>query len=127
MTEVSMEQVEAIVAEALKQAGNPSREELKNTVERLAIMVQKDRIEVQDLPLSILKNGWIGDGQSGHSTWQEAKANFERDFLLKKLAENDWNISRTASVIGMERTHLHRKLKAYDLKSPTMSGHPGDN
>jgi len=101
--------------------------ELKNTVERLAIMVQKDRIEVQDLPLSILKNGWIGDGQSGHSTWQEAKANFERDFLLKKLAENDWNISRTASVIGMERTHLHRKLKAYDLKSPTMSGHPGDN
>jgi two-component system nitrogen regulation response regulator NtrX len=90
--------------------------ELKNTVERLVIMVQRDTIEVQDLPTSILSNSSVA-GDTHSSNWHEAKANFERDFLLKNLIENDWNVSRTASAIGIERTHLHRKLKAYNLKS----------
>jgi len=89
--------------------------ELKNTVERLVIMVQQDAIDIQDLSLSILKNG-TNFNNGSYSNWQEAKTGFERDFLLKNLIENDWNVSRTANAIGMERTHLHRKLRAYKLK-----------
>jgi two-component system nitrogen regulation response regulator NtrX len=48
--------------------------------------------------------------------WQEAREKFERQFIQDKLVENQGNISRTAEAIGMERTHLHRKLKAYDIK-----------
>lgn len=89
--------------------------ELKNTIERLVIMVPRETIEIQDLSLSILKNG-VSAGDNFDSNWQEAKANFEREFLLKNLTKNDWNVSRTASAIGMERTHLHKKLRLYKLK-----------
>ena len=42
---------------------------------------------------------------------KEAKNQFEREFIMRKLKENDWNISRTAQVLGIERAHLHRKIK----------------
>ena len=46
---------------------------------------------------------------------KEAKSHFEREFILKKLKENDWNISKTAQAIGIERAHLHRKIKAFKI------------
>jgi two-component system nitrogen regulation response regulator NtrX len=89
--------------------------ELKNTVERLAIMVPGKAVTLSDLPASILKPPL--DAKRGNSLkWQEAREKFERQFILDKLVENKGNISRTAAAIGMERTHLHRKLKAYDIK-----------
>jgi two-component system nitrogen regulation response regulator NtrX len=90
--------------------------ELKNTIERLVIMIQTPKIGIRDLPISILKNGDQGIRSTRPLNWQKARANFEKDFLLKSLVENDWNVSRTAAAIGMERTHLHRKLKTYQLK-----------
>jgi two-component system nitrogen regulation response regulator NtrX len=48
--------------------------------------------------------------------WQEAREEFERQFIVEKLVENQGNVSRTAAAIGMERTHLHRKIKAYQIK-----------
>jgi two-component system nitrogen regulation response regulator NtrX len=89
--------------------------ELKNTVERLVIMVQADKVTLFDLPSSILKSTSRGKG-SGAQKWQEAREEFERQFILGKLVENQGNISRTATAIGMERTHLHRKIKAYEIK-----------
>ena len=89
--------------------------ELKNTVERLVIMVPGKAVALSDLPASILKPPV--DAKQGDSLkWQEAREKFERQFILDKLVENQGNISRTATAIGMERTHLHRKLKAYDIK-----------
>jgi two-component system nitrogen regulation response regulator NtrX len=46
--------------------------------------------------------------------FKEAKREFERQFLLARIAKNDGNISKTAEQIGMERSHLHRKIKAID-------------
>lgn len=89
--------------------------ELKNTVERLAIMVPGKVVTLSDLPSSMIKPSQ--DAKQGNSlNWQEAREKFERQFILDKLVENKGNISRTATAIGMERTHLHRKLKAYDIK-----------
>ncbi|MDA2934525.1 sigma-54 dependent transcriptional regulator [Acidobacteria bacterium AH-259-D05] len=89
--------------------------ELKNTLERLVIMVPAEKVTLFDLPSSILK--YTSEGSKGNSQkWQEARQKFERQFILKKLVENRGNISRTATAIGMERTHLHRKIKAYKIK-----------
>lgn len=89
--------------------------ELKNTVERLVIMLPKTEVELFDLPLSILE-GTCGAGTDHRSAWQRAREEFEREFILKSLAENEGNISRTATSIGMERSYLHRKLKAFNIK-----------
>jgi len=87
--------------------------ELKNTIERIVIMSPQEEVDVLDLPMAILR----GDRQrsTGGMTWQQAREEFEREFLLRSLIENNGNVSRTAEAIGMERSHLHRKLKAYDI------------
>jgi two-component system nitrogen regulation response regulator NtrX len=46
-----------------------------------------------------------------------AKSEFEREFILKTLRENEWNISKTAQILGIERSYLHRKMKAYGIES----------
>lgn len=87
--------------------------ELKNTIERIVIMSPREEVDVFDLPMAILR----GDRQrsTGGMTWQQAREEFEREFLLRSLIENNGNVSRTAEAIGMERSHLHRKLKAYEI------------
>jgi two-component system nitrogen regulation response regulator NtrX len=87
--------------------------ELKNTVERLVIMVPKKEIDLFDLPLPILKGGCAPERRP---SWHRAREEFEREFLLKSLLENDGNISKTAIAIGMERSHLHRKLKSFNIR-----------
>jgi two-component system nitrogen regulation response regulator NtrX len=49
---------------------------------------------------------------------RDARAQFERDYILKVLKEQDWNISKTAAVLGIERSHLHRKIKSFGIKTP---------
>jgi two-component system nitrogen regulation response regulator NtrX len=50
------------------------------------------------------------------NTFREARAAFEKDFLLAKIQENNGNISRTAEMIGLERSYLHRKIKAFGIE-----------
>jgi two-component system nitrogen regulation response regulator NtrX len=45
----------------------------------------------------------------------EARIAFDRDFILKKLEENNGNVSRTAEALGIERSHLYRKLKSLKI------------
>ena len=49
---------------------------------------------------------------------RDARHEFERDFIVKVLREHEWNISRTASVLGVERSHLHRKIKSFGIRVP---------
>ena len=49
------------------------------------------------------------------STLYQARTAYERDYILKKLDENHGNVSRTAEVLGMERSHLYRKMKSLGL------------
>jgi two-component system nitrogen regulation response regulator NtrX len=48
---------------------------------------------------------------------RDARQEFEKDFILKTLKENDWNVSRTAAVLGIERSYLHRKIKSYGIEA----------
>lgn len=91
--------------------------ELKNTIEMWVIMIHKDRLELIDLPAEILKATDPDAKDESRPEWQKARENFERDYILRNLLDNNGNITRTAAAIGMERSHLHRKLKAYNIKS----------
>ena len=87
--------------------------ELKNLIERLVIMVPGDRIEAKHLPPEIHRGG----EHPSAATLEQVRAQTERDFILRKLEENRWNVSRTAAAIGLERSHLHRKIKALGIPS----------
>jgi two-component system nitrogen regulation response regulator NtrX len=93
--------------------------ELKNLVERLVIMVPGERIERRHLPPSLhhdhARSGFAKSTTGGFSTLQEARAAYERDYILRKLEENQGNVSRTAEVLGLERSHLYRKMKSLGI------------
>jgi two-component system, NtrC family, nitrogen regulation response regulator NtrX len=84
--------------------------ELRNEIERLVIMVQDDVIGTHDLSLP------NGNGATRSSTLHESRAHFEREFIISKLKENNWNISQTARLLGLERSYLYRKMKAYNIE-----------
>jgi two-component system nitrogen regulation response regulator NtrX len=48
---------------------------------------------------------------------RDARQEFEKEFILRTLREQDWNISKTAHVLGIERSHLHRKIKSYGIEA----------
>jgi len=88
--------------------------ELKNVLERLVIMSQSNTITPRDIStISAIRNDYFTI-----NTLKEARESFEKDFILKKLEENNWNISKTAELLDMERSNLHRKIKAYDIRTP---------
>lgn len=92
--------------------------ELKNLVERLMIMTPADVVGEKDIPPPFSrpyeqKTGI--DPQTLSDSLKEAKNQFEKAFIEAKLRECDWNISQTAEVIGIERSNLHKKIKAYGL------------
>jgi two-component system, NtrC family, nitrogen regulation response regulator NtrX len=91
--------------------------ELKNFIERVYILTPGEYVDVHDLRFAGLNLQSESSEASELSTFREARANFEKDYLIKKINENGGNISRTAEVIGLERSYLHRKIKAYGLDS----------
>jgi two-component system nitrogen regulation response regulator NtrX len=107
--------------------------ELRNTVERMIIMTGGDTIDLPDLPDSVrspaassagstmasAKAASGSGGQSEAGTLREFKENAERAFLVGKLRENGWNISKTAEVIGTPRSNLYKKLEQYQISQDT--------
>jgi two-component system, NtrC family, nitrogen regulation response regulator NtrX len=90
--------------------------ELRNFVERLYILSCGEVIEVSDLRMAgLLVESQNADAMNTELNFRDARAEFEKSYLLKKLDENSGNISRTAEVIGLERSYLHRKIKSYGL------------
>ena len=84
--------------------------ELRNEIERLVIMVQEEVIQASEVSVP---NGAI---TSKASTLSEGRAQFEKEFILSKLNENNWNISQTARLLGLERSYLYRKMKTYGIE-----------
>ncbi|MEJ2697135.1 MAG: sigma-54 dependent transcriptional regulator [Candidatus Sulfobium sp.] len=88
--------------------------ELKNVLERVVIMTPAGTITPADL---FLPEATMSDYFSINSL-KDARELFEKDFISRKLEENAWNISKTADVLDIERSNLHRKIKAYNIKMP---------
>jgi len=89
--------------------------ELKNIVERLIILTPSNEIRADDLPeLSLRSDSAAAAPEPAQVTdsLRDARLDFERQFIIKKLEEFDGNISRTAEAIGLERSNLHKKLKS---------------
>ncbi len=93
--------------------------ELKNIVERLMIMTAGNVVRPENVRMTLKLDRSADEPDAEdilmRDSWKEAKADFERAFLLKKLQEFDGNISKTAEAIGVERTHLHRRIKALGI------------
>jgi two-component system, NtrC family, nitrogen regulation response regulator NtrX len=90
--------------------------ELRNVIERVVIMnPSTTRFDRKHLPPLVHRDGGRRISGAGSSTLHQARAAYERDYILKKLDENHSNISRTAEVLGLERSHLYRKMKTLGI------------
>ncbi len=91
--------------------------ELKNVVERMVIMTRGPVIEARDVPDPVREQPKALPEFSffEFNLLKDARREFERRFIMKKLMENDENISKTAELIGIERSNLHRKIKSYGI------------
>ncbi len=89
--------------------------ELRNLIERIVIMNPTvSKLERKHMPSLIYRDSGrrtMGDFSSLH----QARAAYERDYILKKLDENHGSVSRTAEVLGLERSHMYRKMKALGI------------
>jgi two-component system nitrogen regulation response regulator NtrX len=88
--------------------------ELRNVIERIVIMIPSNTVTAKN----IIIGETARSDYFSFNTLKEARELFEKDFITKKLEENNWNISKTAEILDIERSNLHRKIKAYDIKTP---------
>jgi len=91
--------------------------ELRNVIERVNIMVSGDTITAQDLGF-LGRDGVVTDlpGAAGPvAPLSEARDQFEKDYILRTLAAQQGNMSRTAEVLGVERSNLYKKLRAFGI------------
>jgi two-component system, NtrC family, nitrogen regulation response regulator NtrX len=91
--------------------------ELRNLVERLVIVCPQARIEPHHLPPELFR-GVSDSPQHPYSTLHEARSAYEREFILRKLQEHRWNMTQTAGALGLERSHLYRKMKTLGIAAP---------
>ncbi len=91
--------------------------ELRNVVERMVIMVATRTIHHFDIASSLRqveakREVWpTPDG-----TLRDARSRFEREFILRRLEESQWNVTKAAERLGIERSNLHRKIRAYGIE-----------
>ena len=89
--------------------------ELRNVIERIVIMNPAVvKIDRKHLPPLVYREGARKTGD-GFSTLHQARAAYERDYILKTLDQNHGNVSRTAEILGLERSHLYRKMKTLGI------------
>jgi two-component system nitrogen regulation response regulator NtrX len=85
--------------------------ELRNVVERMAILTPGDRLTRDSIPVEVRVQREAGP----KSTIQEARESAEREHILRALEESNWNVSGAARTLGMERTNLHKRIRALGL------------
>ncbi len=111
-------QFSGAVMEAFQQYSWPGNvRELKNVVERLLILARSQVVGLEDLTPPV----WAGpqvtrSGAQPPRSLREAREAFEKAFLEEKLRECGGNVSRTAELVGIERSHLHKKLKELGIR-----------
>jgi two-component system nitrogen regulation response regulator NtrX len=90
--------------------------ELRNVIERIVIMnPTTTRFDAKHLPPLVYRDGGRRAPKGEFSTLHQARDAYERDYILKKLDETHGNVTRAAEVLGLERSHLYRKMKALGI------------
>ena len=125
--------VDPEVVEAIKAHPWPGNvRELRNIVERMTIMGPRGRITVADLPPELGGSHAAPPAEDGPDLLapgllRDAREKFERWYIGRRLRENGGNVTRTAESLGVERSHLHRKMRAFGLGSDRQAaGRPLD-
>ncbi|MCH7771159.1 MAG: sigma-54-dependent Fis family transcriptional regulator [Bacteroidetes bacterium] len=91
--------------------------ELRNIVERIIIIVDKREIDKKDIEFLFAPGqASMDDIIDGSNSFQEFKEKAERAFILKQLNINNWNISKTAEMLEIQRSHLYNKMKKYVIE-----------
>ena len=92
--------------------------ELKNIMERVSIIVSEDYLLPKHFSIFSKETNtephtheW--QNLMNHNDLREARNDFEKIFISKKLEQNEWNVSKTAEMLGLERSHLHKKIKQF--------------
>jgi len=85
--------------------------ELRNIIERMAILTAGNRLTADSVPVEIR----IAEDAGPRSNIKEARASAEREHILRALEETSWNVSGAARALGMERTNLHKRIRALGL------------
>ena len=98
--------------------------ELRNAIERLVIMTPGGTIRAADIPTGLGMapagaSAELPNSGSGPATLQNFKDAAEREFIISKLEEHDWNIAATAKAIDTPRSNLYKKLEAYGIRRET--------
>ncbi|MGV7228566.1 MAG: sigma-54-dependent transcriptional regulator [Nitrospirales bacterium] len=107
--------------EALRRHDWPGNiRELRNLIERLLIMVPKPVIDAADVEMFLQGRPPAGvpvlSVGTNYDSLREARNVFEREVISQKLRENNWNVSKTADELKIERSHLHRKIKLLNVE-----------
>ncbi len=97
------------VLEAYSWPGNAR--ELRNIVERMAILTPGDRLTPDSVPIEVR----LGQDSAPRSNLKEARDSAEREHILRALEESSWNVSGAARALGMERTNLHKRIRSLGL------------
>jgi len=89
--------------------------ELRNLMERIVIMNPQTRIDARHIPLDRSRRAVFERPMDRFGSLQEVREAAERDFIQKKLEETRGNVTRAAEMLGLERSHLYRKMKALGI------------
>ena len=121
---LKMKEIAPDALDALKHYDWPGNiRELRNLVERLLIMVPGQVVDASHVAM-FLQNKPAQPGAPAptalstikYASLREARNAFEREYITRKLADHNWNISRTADDLQIERSHLHRKIKLLNIQ-----------
>jgi two-component system, NtrC family, nitrogen regulation response regulator NtrX len=101
--------------QSLKWTGNVR--ELRNIIERIIIIIDKREISKHDIEFLISPGKVsLGDIIEDSNSFQDFKEKAEKAFIVKQLKANDWNISKTAEILDIQRSHLYNKIKKYGIE-----------
>jgi two-component system, NtrC family, nitrogen regulation response regulator NtrX len=91
--------------------------ELKNTIERIVIMNAQNEISAEDLPELSSSSNELPSFSYRFPSFKEATDAYQREFILHKLEEAEGNISKAAELMGVDRSHLYRRMKTLGIQA----------
>jgi len=90
--------------------------ELKNFVEKLMVLVEGEEIRPKEIASIMSCQPVMNSEANRDCTLREAKEEFEKQYIRQKLISCDWNITRTAEILGIPRTYLHKKISQFEIR-----------